>query len=147
MAMNWNIIYSPSTENTQMLSWCQLCCYWWHWWLSMITSNTTSEDRVSIVTTLCSQCHIPSITMWFPQPTFITASHPYNNTVGPPLILKLLGRPHKIDFTIAFDILERDGTQIDNIIWNQSALVSLTSFAAHFTYQLYLHQNWHQQCQ
>ena len=88
----------------------------------MITSNTTSEDRVSIVTTLCSQCHIPSITMWFPQPTFITASHPYKHTVGQPLILKLLGRPHKIDFTIAFDILERDGTDIDNVIWNQSVL-------------------------
>ena len=74
--------------------------------------------------------------MWFPQSSFITASHPYNSTVGLPLILKLPGRPHKIDFTIAFDILERDGAEIDNVLGNHSPLLSFTSFAAHFTDQL-----------
>ena len=65
--------------------------------------------------------------MWFPQPTFITASHPYNSTVGLPLILKLPGRPHKIDFTIAFDILERDGAEVVNVLGNHSPLLSFVA--------------------
>ena len=101
--MSWNIIYSSSKENCQS-SCCQPCL---------------------VITTLYSQCHIPSITAWFPQPSFNTASHLYNSTVGQPLILKLLGRPHKIYFIIAFGILEWNDAEIDNVHGNQSPLILL----------------------